>query len=141
VPLGARDCLGVVWAENSAPNPRLHNRLKDVDDKLEYPPLKGELRQFLFDRFYKSHRVLRGTVKGQMIIKRLFEHFTARFDPHTQGWQLLPDDVRENYHEASLKGQDALRREPSRIVADFIAGMTDREAYSLYVKLFEVGTA
>jgi len=102
---------------------------------------KGELRNFLFDRFYKSHRVLRGTVKGQMIIKRLFAHFTDEFDRHTAGWMLLPLDVRDNYREASLKGHDALGRDPLRIVADFIAGMTDREAYSLYVKLFEVGAA
>jgi len=47
VPMGARDCLGVVWADNLAPNPRLHNRLKDVDSKLDYPPLKPELRQFV----------------------------------------------------------------------------------------------
>ena len=47
VPLGARECLGVVWADNPNPNPRLHNRLKDVDDKLDVPPLKGELRQFV----------------------------------------------------------------------------------------------
>ena len=47
VPMGARDCLGVVWADNPAPNPRLHNRLKDVDSKLDYPPLKPELRQFV----------------------------------------------------------------------------------------------
>jgi primosomal protein N' (replication factor Y) len=47
VPLGARDCLGVVWAENPAPNPRLHNRLKDIDGQLDYPPLKPELRQFV----------------------------------------------------------------------------------------------
>src|SRR6476646_4247054 len=48
VPLGARgQTRGVVWAENSAPNPRLHNRLKDVADKLAVPPLKGELRQFV----------------------------------------------------------------------------------------------
>jgi len=47
VPMGARDCLGVVWANNLAPNPRLHNRLKDVDSKLDYPPLKPELRQFV----------------------------------------------------------------------------------------------
>jgi dGTPase len=101
---------------------------------------KGELRTFLFERFYKSYRVLRGTVKGQMIIRRLFEHFTTpRFDPHTEGWRLLPDDVRSYYHEASLKGADGLGREPRRIIADFIAGMTDREAYALYVKLFEVG--
>jgi dGTPase len=100
---------------------------------------KQALRHFLFDNFYKSYRVLRGTVKGQMIIRRLFEHFTGEFDRHTEGWMLLPDEVRENYREASLKGQDRLGREPVRIAADFIAGMTDREAYSLYVKLFEVG--
>jgi primosomal protein N' (replication factor Y) (superfamily II helicase) len=48
VPLGARgQIMGVVWADNAAPNPRLHNRLKDVADKLAVPPLKGELRQFV----------------------------------------------------------------------------------------------
>jgi len=47
VSLGARECMGVVWAENPAPNPRLHNRLKDVDEKLDVPPLKAELRQFV----------------------------------------------------------------------------------------------
>ena len=39
--------MGVVWADNSTPNPRLHNRLKDVADKLDVPPLKAELRQFV----------------------------------------------------------------------------------------------
>ncbi len=48
VPLGARgDTTGVVWAENPAPNPRLHNRMKDVTAKLDVPPLKGELRHFV----------------------------------------------------------------------------------------------
>ena len=47
VPLGARECMGVVWADNASPNPRLHNRLKDVDEKLDMPPLKAELRQFV----------------------------------------------------------------------------------------------
>ena len=37
----------MVWAENPNPNPRLHNRLKDVGDKLDVPPLKPELRQFV----------------------------------------------------------------------------------------------
>ena len=39
--------MGVVWAENPNPNPRLHNRLKDVDAKLDVPPLKAELRPFV----------------------------------------------------------------------------------------------
>ena len=47
VPLGAREATAVVWAENPKPNPRLDNRLKDVEEKLELPPLKGELRSFV----------------------------------------------------------------------------------------------
>src|SRR3984885_400044 len=44
VPLGPREVVAVVWAENANPDPRLHNRLKDVGEKLDVPPLKGELR-------------------------------------------------------------------------------------------------
>ena len=47
VPLGAREATAVVWAENPKPNPRLDNRLKDVEEKLELPPLKPELRNFV----------------------------------------------------------------------------------------------
>jgi primosomal protein N' (replication factor Y) len=48
VPLGARgETTGVVWAENDNPNPRLHNRMKDVVGKLDVPALKPELRQFV----------------------------------------------------------------------------------------------
>ncbi|WP_439923308.1 primosomal protein N' [Nitrobacter sp. JJSN] len=44
VPLGPREVIAVVWAENPSPDPRLHNRLKDIGEKLEVPPLKDELR-------------------------------------------------------------------------------------------------
>src|SRR6202040_3035224 len=44
VPLGPREVVGVVWAENPNPDPRLHNRLKDVGEKLDVPALKPELR-------------------------------------------------------------------------------------------------
>jgi primosomal protein N' (replication factor Y) (superfamily II helicase) len=47
VPLGARDATAVVWADNPKPNPRLDNRLKDVEEKLDLPPLKAELRGFV----------------------------------------------------------------------------------------------
>jgi primosomal protein N' (replication factor Y) len=47
VPLGAREVIGVVWAENANPDPRLHNRLKDVSEKLDVPPLKEELRNLV----------------------------------------------------------------------------------------------
>jgi len=47
VPLGPREALGVVWADNVAVQPGLHNRLKDVEAKLDYSPLKEELRKFV----------------------------------------------------------------------------------------------
>ncbi len=47
VPLGSREVTAVVWAENDNPDPRLHNRLKDVSERLDVPPLKDELRSFV----------------------------------------------------------------------------------------------
>src|ERR1700682_4543319 len=47
VQLGAREATAVVWADNPKPNPRLDNRLKDVEQKLELPPLRPELRSFV----------------------------------------------------------------------------------------------
>jgi primosomal protein N' (replication factor Y) (superfamily II helicase) len=47
VPIGTRAATAVVWAENPRPNPRLDNRMKDIEDKLDVPPLKPELRNFI----------------------------------------------------------------------------------------------
>src|SRR4026209_2328959 len=47
VTLGARQAVGVVWADNVTIKPGLHNRMKDVELKLEYPPLRLELRKFV----------------------------------------------------------------------------------------------
>ena len=47
VPLGAREATGVVWADQVEVRPGLHNRLKDVSEKLDLPPLKPELRHFV----------------------------------------------------------------------------------------------
>jgi primosomal protein N' (replication factor Y) len=47
VPLGARMATAVTWAENPKPSPRLDNRMKDVEAKLDVPPLKPELRKFI----------------------------------------------------------------------------------------------
>src|SRR5436190_15381172 len=47
VPLGPREVVAVVWAENANLDPRLHNRLKDVTEKLDVPPLREELRSLV----------------------------------------------------------------------------------------------
>jgi primosomal protein N' (replication factor Y) (superfamily II helicase) len=46
VPLGAREVLGTVWAD-SVSRPGLDNRLKDIAEKVEVPPLRLELRGFV----------------------------------------------------------------------------------------------
>src|SRR5215470_20288064 len=47
VPLGARLATGVTWAENAQPSPRLDNRMRDIEGKLDIPPLKPELRNLI----------------------------------------------------------------------------------------------
>ena len=47
VPLGNAETVGVVWADNVPVRPGLHNRLKDVEATLDYPPLREELRRFI----------------------------------------------------------------------------------------------
>jgi primosomal protein N' (replication factor Y) len=47
VPLGPRDVIAVVWGENPDPDPKLHNRLKDIAEKLDVPPLTPELRSLI----------------------------------------------------------------------------------------------
>src|SRR5262245_58866811 len=47
VPLGAREATGVVWADDVEVRPGVHNRMKDVGEKLDVPPLKAELRNFV----------------------------------------------------------------------------------------------
>src|SRR5436305_5373375 len=47
VPLGASETVGVVWADNVPVRAGLHNRLKDVEAKLDYPALREELRKFI----------------------------------------------------------------------------------------------
>jgi primosomal protein N' (replication factor Y) (superfamily II helicase) len=46
VSLGPSEYTGVVWGEGN-PRPGLHNKLKDVTAKLDVPPLKTELRNFV----------------------------------------------------------------------------------------------
>jgi primosomal protein N' (replication factor Y) len=73
VPLGARVATGVVWAENANPNPRLDNRMKDVEEKLE-PPLAG-MRKFI-DWVAGYTLTARGTVLRMAL--RMGEHLGPR---------------------------------------------------------------
>src|SRR5258705_1468662 len=47
VPLGPREVVAVVWAKTANPDALMHNRVKDVGERLDVPQLKEELRSLV----------------------------------------------------------------------------------------------
>ncbi len=81
-----------------------------------------ELKQFLRKKLYRHYRVMRMTAKAERILGELFESFME--EP-----RLLPDEPYEKMIRAPETTQ-------ARIIADYIAGMTDRYALSEHQRLF-----
>lgn len=81
-----------------------------------------ELKEIMRERLYRHYRVIRMTEKAGRVLARLFEAYMR--EPRQ-----MPD------HVLMLHERDG---EPiSRVVADYIAGMTDRFALDEYKKLFD----
>jgi dGTPase len=80
----------------------------------------AELKRFLFGNLYRHYRVMRMANKARRVITGLFDAFTE--DP-----RLLPPDY--------LADDPA---EQSRLIAHYIAGMTDRYALKEYQRLFVI---
>ena len=87
-----------------------------------------ELKQLLRRRLYHHYRVHRMSMKAQRIVKALFEVFFG--DP-----RCLPHDTQRRLDE-----QGGSEPERARVVADYVAGMTDRFAIAEYRRLFAVDT-
>ena len=73
------------------------------------------IRAFLFERMYRAPAVMAERARVTRVIEELFPAYLARPD-------LLPEDWQEDV--AGGRGGTAL----ARIVADYVAGMTDRFA-------------
>jgi dGTPase len=84
-------------------------------------PLVEELKQLMRERLYRHYRVSRMTGKAVRVLERLFETYLG--EPRQ-----MPDHV---LRRIEIDGE-AL----ARVVADYIAGMTDRFALDEYRKLF-----
>ncbi len=107
---------------------------RSCDDARAAPPLIGfsdevrtrasALKRFLFENLYRHYRVVRMTSKAARIVAELFEAFAA--DP-----RLLPTEHRRKADE----------RDRHRVIADYIAGMTDRYAIKEHRRLFSVDEA
>jgi dGTPase len=87
-----------------------------------------ELKQFLRRNLYEHYRVLRMSKKAGRVISEMFQAFM-------DDYRILPTQ----YHAQSsgVTGNDKTAR--ARVVADYIAGMTDRFAINEYRRLFEPG--
>ena len=79
-----------------------------------------ELEAFLMDRVYRHYRVVRMTTKAKRFVVRIFEALRAN-----------PDQLRPDYRRRA--DTDGLER----VIADYIAGMTDRFAQNEYRRLYE----
>ena len=80
-----------------------------------------ELKQVLLERLYRHHRITRMTMKSQRVMTDLFH--TYMDEP-----QQMPPHVHRRIEEGEPQ---------ARVVADYIAGMTDRFAFDEYKKLFD----
>lgn len=106
--------------------------VQSIDDVRNAPPLIAfsetmkaeaqELKRFLRRNLYQHYQVNRMTSKARRIVTDLFGIFLS-------GPQLLPPDYQ---HASGDQVQQA------RMVADYIAGMTDRYAMREYRRLFAV---
>ena len=80
-------------------------------------------KQFLFPYMYRHTRVNRATSKARRVVREMFELLMA--EPN-----LLPQDWRDRLPEPGSAKH-------ARLVADYIAGMTDRFALDEHERLFD----
>lgn len=97
------------------------------DDML---PKVNALRVFLMENMYRHVTVRRMRLKVSRIVKDLYETFMTEY-------KLLPEEWQERVREAG-GGDPKNKVERARIVADYIAGMTDRYAIKEHERLFEL---
>ena len=82
------------------------------------------IQAFLFKRMYRHHRVNRMIAKARRVVQELFAGYMSQ--P-----QCLPEEWRRGAEPV-----EGPRR--ARLVADYIAGMTDRYALEEHAKLFDL---
>ncbi|HEX6120741.1 MAG TPA: deoxyguanosinetriphosphate triphosphohydrolase [Dongiaceae bacterium] len=82
------------------------------------------LKEFLFARMYRHHRVNQMTMKAKRVVGELF-------DLHLEQPNCLPAEW-----QAQVTGSDEVAA--ARVVADYIAGMTDKFALETHRHLFDL---
>jgi dGTPase len=81
-------------------------------------------KQFVYLKVIQKPEVQLLEYKGQQVVMELFQAFSS--DPQ----RLLPENTRKRWHLAQMQGDGC------RVIADYIAGMTDEFASRLYSNMF-----
>ncbi|MDD3517661.1 MAG: deoxyguanosinetriphosphate triphosphohydrolase [Chromatiales bacterium] len=89
-----------------------------------------ELKRFLRQHLYRHYRVHRMSVKARRLIGSLFHAYMDDIG-------LLPHEYQEIVRQREAEGGVERR---ARVVADYIAGMTDRYAIGEHARLFDPAT-
>jgi len=86
----------------------------------EFLDKMDDIRDFLFEKMYRHHKVLIMTNKAKRVVKSLFGFYLESLPPQF------------------LKSVDIKDRSAVAVtIADFIAGMTDRYAFAQHKKIFD----
>ena len=80
-----------------------------------------ELRRYLYTQFYQHPDVYRMNKKGQFIINKLFQAFNSDI-------KVLPLSFQSRIESGEIK---------ERVIADYIAGMTDTFAIKEFDSLYQ----
>jgi dGTPase len=87
-----------------------------------------DLKRYLGEHLYKHHQVYRVMHKARRIVRELFEALFADI-------RLLPPEFHAAAAKAEAESGDTGR---ARVVADYVAGMTDRYAQDEHARLYDL---
>ncbi|SAK85270.1 deoxyguanosinetriphosphate triphosphohydrolase-like protein [Caballeronia temeraria] len=95
----------------------------------------AQLKRFLFKNLYRHYRVMRMANKAKRVVTGLFEAFTD--DPRLlpPAYQARGPVAEESANDAPSSSHDSSQ---ARLIAHYIAGMTDRYALKEYQRLFVI---
>lgn len=85
------------------------------------------MKRYLYRNMYKHYRVVRMAAKAERVIQELFSAYMEKPE-------MLP-----TAHQKRLEKATHLEKR-ARVIADYIAGMTDRFALDEYERLFNIHT-
>jgi dGTPase len=82
------------------------------------------LQRFLFANVYRHPRVMRVVAAAEAVVRDLFGRYMAEPDAMPASWRVAAEASRSEVERAA-------------VVADFVAGMTDRFAIKEHQRLFD----